>query len=64
MSDRRESIFLLARFLRHEVLSSMLVNAAGLLRRSLQNLTATSCYKLALDKLKTHSVQIDGDAWR
>jgi hypothetical protein len=40
----------------------MKVNAADLLRKALEGSTASSGYKVALDRLKIHSVQIDGDA--
>jgi len=39
----------------------MKVNAADLLREALKGSTATSGYKVTLDRLKIHSVQIDGD---
>jgi len=61
IGDRRELNFLLAPFLSHQIPSSMQVNAADLLRKSLQNSTVTSGDKVALDKLKFHSVQIQGD---
>jgi hypothetical protein len=40
----------------------MKVNAAELLRKALEGSTATSGYKVSLDRLKIHSTQIDGDA--
>ena len=40
----------------------MKVNAADLLRKALEGSTATSGYKVTLDRLKIHSVQIQGDA--
>jgi hypothetical protein len=61
VSDRRELNFLLAPFLSHQVPSSMKVNAAELLKKALEGSTATSGYKVSLDKLKIHSVQIQGD---
>jgi hypothetical protein len=39
----------------------MKVNAAELLRKALEGSTASSGYKVSLDKLKIHSVQIQGD---
>jgi hypothetical protein len=39
----------------------MKVNAADLLRRALAGSTASSGYKVTLDTLKIHSIQIDGD---
>jgi hypothetical protein len=48
-------------FLSHQVPTGMKVNAADLLRKALENSTATSGYKVSLERLKIHSVQIDGD---
>ena len=56
VSDREELNFILNPFLRHQVPSSMKVNAADLLRKALADSTATSGYKVALDRLKIHSV--------
>ena len=39
----------------------MKVDAADLLRKALEGSTATSGYKVTLDRLKIHSVQIQGD---
>jgi hypothetical protein len=39
----------------------MKVNAADLLRKARADSTATSGYKVTLDRLKIHSIQIDGD---
>ncbi len=61
VSDQRELNFLLAPFLSHQVPSSMKVNAADLLRRALEGSTATSGYKVTLDRLKIHSILISGD---
>jgi hypothetical protein len=61
VSDQKELNFLLSPFLSHTVPSSMKVNAADLLRKALADSTATSGYKVALDRLKIHSIQIDGD---
>ena len=61
VSDRRELNFLLSPFLSHQVPSSMKVDAAELLKKALEGSTATSGYKVSLDKLKIHSVQIQGD---
>lgn len=49
-------------FLRHQIPASMRVNAADLLRKALAGSTATSGYKVSLDRLKIHSIVIDGDA--
>ena len=61
VSDRRELNFLLAPFLSHQVPSSMKVNAADLLRKALEGSTASSGYRVSLERLKIHSVQIQGD---
>jgi hypothetical protein len=61
VSEQRELNFLLAPFLSHQVPSSMKVNAAELLRKALEGSTATSGYKVTLDRLKIHSIQIQGD---
>jgi hypothetical protein len=62
VSDQKELNFILSPFLNHKVPSSMKVNAADLLRKALEGSTATSGYKVTLDRLKIHSVQIDGDS--
>ena len=62
VSDQKELNFILSPFLSHKVPSSMKVNAADLLRKALEGSTATSGYKVTLDRLKIHSVQVDGDA--
>ena len=61
ISDQKELNFLLTPFLSHQIPSSMSVNAADLLRNALIGSTATSGYKVTLDRLKIHSVQIEGD---
>lgn len=61
VSDQRELNFLLSPFLSHTVPSSMKVNAAELLRKALTDSTATSGYKVSLDRLKIHSIQLDGE---
>ncbi len=61
ISDRAEINFVLGPFLRRQIPSSMKVNAADLLRKALVGSTATSGYKVNLDRLKIHSVQIVGD---
>jgi hypothetical protein len=62
VSDQREVNFVLSPFLRHQVPSSMRVNAADLLRKALSGSTASSGYKITLDRLKIHSAIIQGDA--
>ena len=61
VSDQREMNFLLAPFMSHQVPTSMKVNAAELLRKALEGSTAASGYKVSLEKLKIHSIQIQGD---
>ena len=61
ISDRKEINFVLAPFLRGQVPRSMTVNAADLLRKALAGSTATSGYKVSLDRLRIQSIQILGD---
>jgi len=61
VSDREELNFILAPFLSRQIPSSMKFNAADLLRKTLEGSTASSGYKIALDRLKIHSIQIDGN---
>jgi len=61
VSDRKEINFVLAPFLRRQVPTSMKVNAADLLRKALAGSTAASGYKVNLDRLKIHSIEIVGD---
>jgi hypothetical protein len=61
VSDHSELNFLLTPFLSHQVPSGMKVNAADLLRKSLEGSTAQSGYKVTLERLKIHSILIDGD---
>jgi glycine cleavage system regulatory protein len=62
ISEQHELNLVLTPFLSHTVPSSMKVNAADLLRKALVDSTSTSGYKVSLDRLKIHSVQIQGDA--
>jgi hypothetical protein len=62
VSDQKELNFLLMPFLRHQIPSSMKVNAADLLRKALAGSTATSGYAVSLNRLKIHSIVIQGDA--
>jgi hypothetical protein len=62
VSDHAELNFVLIPFLSHQVSSGMKVNAADLLRKALEGSTASSGYKVSLERLKIHSVQIQGDA--
>jgi hypothetical protein len=61
VSDQKELNFLLNPFLSRQVPSSMKVNAADLLRKALEGSTASSGYKVTLDRLKIHSILIDGE---
>jgi hypothetical protein len=62
VAEQKELNFLLAPFLTHQIPSSMKVDAADLLRKALAGSTASSGYKVTLDRLKVHSMQIQGDA--
>ena len=61
VSDQRELNFLLNPFLSRQIPSCMKVNAGDLLRKALEGSTATSGYKVTLDRLKIHSIQINGE---
>ncbi len=61
ITQQKELNFVLSPFLSHQVPSRMKVNAADLLRKALEG-SATSGYKVTLDRLKIHSIQIQGDA--
>jgi len=61
VSDRKEIDFVLAPFLRGQVPKGMRVNAVDLLRKALAGSTASSGYKVGLDRLTIHSIQIVGD---
>ena len=61
VSDHQELNFALTPFLRRQIPSSMKLNAADLLRKALAGSTASSGYKVSLQKLKIHSMQIQGD---
>jgi len=61
VSDQKELNFLLNPFLSRQIPSKMKVNAGELLRKALEGSTATSGYKVTLDRLKIHSIQITGD---
>jgi hypothetical protein len=62
VSQNAELNFLLMPFLGHQVPSGMKVNAADLLRQALEGSFASSGYKVSLERLKIHSVQIQGDS--
>jgi hypothetical protein len=61
VTDQKELNFILAPFLSRQVPSSMRVNAADLLRKALAGSTASSGYKITLDRLKIQTVHIEGD---
>jgi len=61
VSDHQELNFVLNPFLSRQIPSSMKVNAADLLRKALEGSTASSGYKVTLQRLKIHSMQIQGD---
>ena len=61
VSDQKELNFLLNPFLSRQIPSKMKVNAGELLRKALEGSTATSGYKVTLDRLKIHSIQITAD---
>jgi hypothetical protein len=61
VSDYQELNFVLTPFLRHQIPSGMKVNAAELLRKALEGSTASSGYKVTLERLKIHSMQIQGE---
>jgi hypothetical protein len=62
ISQQRELNFVLTPFLSRQIPSSMKVNAAELLRKALEGSSALSGYKVTLERLKIHSIQIQGDA--
>jgi hypothetical protein len=62
VSGNAEVNFILSPFLRRQVPSSMKVNAADLLRKALAGSAASSGYKVTLERLKVHSIVIQGDA--
>jgi hypothetical protein len=61
VSDHAELNFVLTPFLSHQIPSSMKLNAADLLRKALEGSTASTGYKVTLQRLKIHSMQIQGD---
>jgi len=62
VSEQRELNFVLSPFLSHQIPSAMKVNADDLLRKVLAGSVASIGYKVSLDRLKIHSMQIQGDA--
>ena len=61
VSDSKELNFLLMPFLSHQIPASMKVNAADVLRKSLAGSALATGYTLSLDRLKIHSMIIQGD---
>lgn len=61
ISDHSELNFLLTPFLSHQVPKSMQINAADLMRKALAGSTANSGFKVTLEKLNIHFMQIQGD---
>lgn len=61
VSESRELNFLLMPFLSHKIPSSMKVNAADMLRKALKGSTSSSGYDVRLDRLKIHSMTLEGD---
>lgn len=61
ISDQRELNFVLTPFLSHQVPTCMKVDAANLLRKALEGSALSSGYKVNLERLKVHSMQIEGD---
>ena len=62
VSEHKELNFVLLPFLSHQIPSAMKVNAADLLRKALAGSATSIGYKVSLEKLKIHSMQIQGDA--
>lgn len=61
VSEHAELNFVLIPFLSHKIPSGMKVNAAELLRKALEGSTAFSGYKVTLERLKIHSMLIQGE---
>jgi hypothetical protein len=61
VSDHAELNMVLSPFLSRQIPNSMRVNAADLLRKALAQSTATSGYKVSLNKLMIHSITVQGD---
>lgn len=59
--DQKELNFVLTPFLSHQLPSSMKINAADLLRKSLADSTLTAGFKVSLQKLVVHSMHLEGD---
>lgn len=59
--DQKELNFFLTPFLSHQLPSNMKLNAADLLRKALEGSTAATGFKVTLDRLRVHSMQLQGD---
>lgn len=62
VSESKELNFLLMPFMKNQIPSSMKVNAADVMRKALEGSPLATGYKLSLDRLKIHSLLIQGDA--
>jgi hypothetical protein len=62
VSENKELNFLLEPFLSHKLPAQMKLNAADLIRKLLSQSVASTGYKLTLDSLKMHSMQVDHEA--
>ena len=62
MSDSKELNFLLTPFLSRKLPQEMKLNAATLIRQLLSKSTETTGYTLTLDKLKLHSMFVEGQS--
>lgn len=61
VTDQKELNFLLLPFLRHQIPSSMKVNAADLLRKALAGSTASLGYAVNLDHFRITAIRVLGD---
>ncbi len=61
VSESKELNFLLMPFMKNQIPSGMKVNAADVMRKALEGSTLSTGYKLSLDRLKIHSLLIQGD---
>jgi hypothetical protein len=61
VSESKELNFLLMPFMKNQIPSKMKVDAAEVMRKALEGSTLTTGYKLSLDRLKIHSLLIQGD---
>lgn len=59
--DQKELNFFLTPFLSHQLPSNMKLDAADLLRKALEGSTASSGFKVTLDRLKIHSMYLEGN---